>query len=124
MLAIVDAAAALAELTDISPQIRRVVVVAADCSVVGSNIAADGAAGQLARQGLQLAAEADSVHGSDVVQLEAATGEGSVFVVRDGGRTIVATTRAEPTVGLVFYDLKTALRAIDGAEQEESDGET
>jgi len=44
--------------------------------------------------------------------------------VRDGGRTIVATTRAEPTVGLVFYDLKTALRAIDGAEQEESDGET
>jgi hypothetical protein len=38
---------------------------------------------------------------------------GSVFVVRDGGRTIVATTTPEPTVGLVFYDLKTCLRAID-----------
>ena len=55
-----------------------------------------------------------------VSQLEAATAEGSVFVVRDGGRTIVATTRPEPTVGLVFYDLKTALRSIDpvGAEDD------
>ena len=37
---------------------------------------------------------------------------GSVFVVRDGGRTIAATTTPEPTVGLVFYDLKT-LPALD-----------
>jgi hypothetical protein len=41
-----------------------------------------------------------------------------VFVVRrDGGtgaRVIAATTRPDPTVGLVFYDLKSALR--DSAE--------
>jgi hypothetical protein len=36
-----------------------------------------------------------------------------VFVVRDGERTIAATTTPEPTVGLVFYDLKTCLRSID-----------
>jgi hypothetical protein len=36
-----------------------------------------------------------------------------VFVVRDGDRLIAATTTPEPTVGLVFYDLKTCLRSID-----------
>jgi hypothetical protein len=34
--------------------------------------------------------------------------------VREGGRSIVATTGAEPTVGLLVYDLRTALRGIDG----------
>jgi predicted regulator of Ras-like GTPase activity (Roadblock/LC7/MglB family) len=113
MLGTVDAAAALAELTDISPQIRRVVVVAEDGAVVGSNTPDANAAGRLAERGLRLAVQADEVRGGHVSQLEAATGEGSVFVVRDAGRTIIATTRAEPTVGLVFYDLKTALRSID-----------
>jgi predicted regulator of Ras-like GTPase activity (Roadblock/LC7/MglB family) len=113
MLGTVDAAAALADLTDISPQIRRVVVVDAGGAVVGSNAPDEAVAARLAERGLYLATEADAVRGSHVSQLEAATAEGSVFVVRDGGRTIIATTRPEPTVGLVFYDLKTALRSID-----------
>jgi len=33
--------------------------------------------------------------------------------IRDGDRLIAATTSPEPTVGLVFYDLKTCLRSID-----------
>jgi len=52
-------------------------------------------------------------------QLEAATLEGSVFVVRrdsdSGPRIIAATTRPDPTVGLVFYDLKHCLRSIETA---------
>jgi hypothetical protein len=40
----------------------------------------------------------------------AATGNGSVFIVRDNKTTIAATTAPAPTVGLVFYDLKSALR--------------
>ena len=44
--------------------------------------------------------------------MEVATGDGSVFVVVDGKRRLAATTAAAPTVGLVFYDLKSALRAI------------
>ena len=44
---------------------------------------------------------------------EAATLDGSVFVVCDGERMIAATTTPEPTVGLVFYDLKTCLRSVD-----------
>jgi DNA topoisomerase-1 len=35
-----------------------------------------------------------------------------VFIVRDGKTTIAATTGGNPTVGLVFYDLKSALRAL------------
>ena len=44
-----------------------------------------------------------------------------MFVVRResgaaGARIIAATTRPDPTVGLVFYDLKHCLRSIeDGA---------
>jgi hypothetical protein len=45
-----------------------------------------------------------------VTQLEVSTHDGSVFVVRDGARRIAATTGRDPTVGLVFYDLKSALR--------------
>ena len=52
-----------------------------------------------------------------MAQLEAATLEGSVFVVRDGERMIAATTTPEPTVGLVFYDLKTSLRSVDGPKK-------
>ena len=36
-----------------------------------------------------------------------------MFVVLDGERMAVATTGADPTVGLVFYDLKTLLRQLD-----------
>ena len=39
--------------------------------------------------------------------------EGSVFAVRREGRLIAATTRPDPTVGLVFYDLKHCLRSIE-----------
>ena len=55
-----------------------------------------------------------------VAQLEAATLAGSVFVVRDGERMIAATTTPEPTVGLVFYDLKTCLRSITDVGSTES----
>jgi len=53
-----------------------------------------------------------------LTQAEASTSTGSLFVVRDGERLVAATTGPEPTVGLVFYDLKAALRTAD-AEGEE-----
>ena len=48
----------------------------------------------------------------ELSQLEVATGEGSVFAVRDEEHLIVASTPPEPTVGLIFYDLKTCLRNL------------
>ena len=114
MLGVVDAAQAIADLTEISPQVRHVVVIAPDGSLVGSN--ADPAAAQkLADGARELIAAAEELR-PGVSQLEAATVSGSVFVVRDGDRLIAATTSPEPTVGLVFYDLKTCLRSIGDAK--------
>jgi predicted regulator of Ras-like GTPase activity (Roadblock/LC7/MglB family) len=116
MLAPMDAAQAIADLTEISPQVREVVVLGGDGSLAGTN-AEPGRADVLADGARRLLAAADEVragHGAGAVaQVEAATGEGSVFVVRDGDRVIAATTSPDPTVGLVFYDLKTCLRSID-----------
>jgi predicted regulator of Ras-like GTPase activity (Roadblock/LC7/MglB family) len=112
MLAPMDAAQAIADLTEISPQVRSVVAVAADGAVAGSNLPLETAAQRLADGARRLLEAAEALR-PGVQQLEAATVVGSVFVVRDGERTIVATTTPEPTVGLVFYDLKTCLRSID-----------
>jgi predicted regulator of Ras-like GTPase activity (Roadblock/LC7/MglB family) len=117
MLGAMDADQAIAELTDISPQVRQVVVVGADGAVVVGNVSDEERARRLAEGGLRLAEAADEVRAArgldPAAQLEAATVAGSVFVVREGGRSIAATTGPEPTVGLVFYDLKTCLRAIE-----------
>lgn len=112
MLGVVDAAQAIADLTEISPQVKRVAVVAADGALAGSNLTEEAAAQRLV-DGARRLVEAAGELRSDVSQLEVATVEGSVFVVRDGERLIAATTSPEPTVGLVFYDLKTCLRSID-----------
>jgi predicted regulator of Ras-like GTPase activity (Roadblock/LC7/MglB family) len=110
----VDAAQALEDLTEISSQIRAAVLFDEGGSVLGSTLSDDGSSSELVRAANQLldaAAEMQMGEGK-LTQLDAATHDGSVFVVSDGDRRIVATTAAEPTVGLVFYDLKSALRAI------------
>ena len=112
MLALMDAAQAIADLTEISPQVRDVVVVGSDGSVAGSNLPDTGRAERLVEGARRLVTVADELR-PGVAQLEAATLLGSVFVVRDGDRLIAATTTPEPTVGLVFYDLKTCLRSIE-----------
>ncbi len=110
-----DATQAIADLTEISPQVRHVVVVAGDGKLAGSNVADERAAARLVEGARDLVAAAEELR-PGVLQLEAATQAGSVFVVRDGDRLIAATTTPEPTVGLVFYDLKTCLRSIDEAK--------
>jgi hypothetical protein len=109
-----DAAQAIADLTEISPQVRDVVVIDSGGRPAGSNLADDAAVARLADGARRLVEAAEALR-PGVAQLEAATLAGSVFVVRDGDRLIAATTTPEPTVGLVFYDLKTCLRAIETA---------
>jgi predicted regulator of Ras-like GTPase activity (Roadblock/LC7/MglB family) len=115
MLARMDATQAIADLTEISPQVRHVAIVEADGSVSGSNLADAEAAKRLVDGARQLVEAAEGFR-PGLAQLEAATQAGSVFVVRDGDRVIAATTTPEPTVGLVFYDLKTCLRSVDPPE--------
>jgi predicted regulator of Ras-like GTPase activity (Roadblock/LC7/MglB family) len=117
MLPRMDAARALADLTEISSQIEQAAIVGADGAVLASTFSDDGRAGRFADGARRLMEEAEAVREarglSDLGQLEAATRGGSVFVVRDAQRLIAATTRPEPTVGLVFYDLKHCLRSIE-----------
>jgi predicted regulator of Ras-like GTPase activity (Roadblock/LC7/MglB family) len=115
----VDVAQALADLTEISSQIEAAVVFSADGTVAGSTLADESAAAALARAAAQLLDRANAVHADrDVTQIEAALAGGAVFVVRgDDDRRIAATTVANPTVGLVFYDLKSCLRDSQPEEQ-------
>jgi predicted regulator of Ras-like GTPase activity (Roadblock/LC7/MglB family) len=115
MLASMDAAQAIADLTEISPQVTNVAAAGADGAVLGSNLPDDEAASTLLERARKLLASAEELR-PGVAQIEAATVDGSVFVVRDGERLIAATTTPEPTVGLVFYDLKTCLRSIEAAK--------
>src|SRR5262249_25488948 len=117
-----DAAQALADLTEISSQVVHVAIVDGDGKVLATTIAGAGRAERFVQGVTTLLEEADGLRQSrglpGLSQLEAATLEGSVFVVRresDAGPFIAATTRPDPTVGLVFYDLKHCLRSIDAA---------
>jgi predicted regulator of Ras-like GTPase activity (Roadblock/LC7/MglB family) len=109
-----DATQALSELAALSAQITAAVVLDEQGAPVASTLD-DARTGQLAENVKDLIAAAVGAAGRDggLAQLEVATPAGSVFVVRDGKRTIAATTKPEPAAGLVFYDLKTALRTID-----------
>jgi hypothetical protein len=55
------------------------------------------------------------------VQLEADLDDCSVALVTDGRRTIAATTAPEPTIGLVFYDLRTCLRSLEDEPEKPSE---
>ena len=111
-----DAAQALADLTEISAQIDAAVLAGADGSVVASTFQQEGRGEELARAAVELVAAADEARDSgapELVQIQAATPRGSLFVVRDGGHVVAAVTGSKPTVGLVFYDLKTCLRMLE-----------
>jgi predicted regulator of Ras-like GTPase activity (Roadblock/LC7/MglB family) len=114
-----DAAQALADLTEISSQIEAAVVVDADGGTLASTL--DGERGEefarFAQELLAAVRRAAADGERELVQVEVSTGDGSVFLVRDDERTIAATTGPEPTVGLVFYDLKSCLRAFGDEEK-------
>ncbi len=108
-----DAARALADLTEVSSQVRGAVIVDPDGTVLASTFSDDGgddvgaAAATLLRAAKELPRDAGRV---ELTQLEAALPRVSVLVVDDGTHAIAAVTERNPTSGLVFYDLKTALR--------------
>jgi predicted regulator of Ras-like GTPase activity (Roadblock/LC7/MglB family) len=116
-----DAAQALADLTEISAQIEAAVLAEHDGTVVASTLADEEAAKSFAEAAAELLTSAEDVHtepGSEpLVQVEGASVDGSVFVAKDGRHLVAAVTRPHPTVGLVFYDLKTCLRMLEREEE-------
>jgi predicted regulator of Ras-like GTPase activity (Roadblock/LC7/MglB family) len=110
----VDAAAALERLREISSQVRAAVIFERGGKIVGSTLGDEERAKRVAAEAEALLDDAEKGRSAaDFAQLEVALRDGSVFVVRDGKRLIVATTAPEPTVGLVFYDLKSTLRELE-----------
>jgi predicted regulator of Ras-like GTPase activity (Roadblock/LC7/MglB family) len=109
-----DAAQALADLTEISAQIDGAVLADSGGSLVVSTFAQEERGKELAGAAADLLAAASEsrAEGQELVQIQAATPRGSVFVERDENRVVAALTGSRPTVGLVFYDLKTCLRMV------------
>ena len=104
---------ALAELTDISSQVRAAVLFDGSGKVLASTLPAERAEGFAAAAKL-LWEQAGVVRGNDeakLTQLEVATKDGSVFIVCESEQSLAAVTSPEPTAGLVFYDLRSALRS-------------
>ena len=108
-----DAAQALADLTEVSSQVREAVIVDAEGTLAASTFSPEtgerfgAAAAALLRAAREMPRESGR---AELTQLEAALPGGSIFVVDDGGHAIAALTERRPTSGLIFYDLKTALR--------------
>lgn len=109
-----DAARALADLVEISPQIEAAVVSDGDGKTVGSIGVTEQRADGVAHAGrtlLERAAELRS-GGERVTQIHASLGAGDVFTVAGAGGTIVAVTSRPQAPGLVFYDLKRCLAVL------------
>jgi hypothetical protein len=115
---IVDAARALADLVEISPQIEAAAIVAGNGELAGSVGVPERRAGILARVVRELLDGAAGFRSdaSRVTQLHAELGDCELFVVNGGDeRMIVAVTRGRAAPGLVFYDLKTCLTRLADA---------
>lgn len=112
------AGSALVELLEVSPQVDAAVILERD----GGNVVAsapDSSARMADKLGTTCMRILDAAEQSrrelgrePVSQVEVGTPDGHVFVVGDASWVVAAVTDADPTVGLVFYDLKTALRAV------------
>ena len=113
-----DAAQALRELTELSSQIEAAVVLGADGAVLASTYDDSARATALAGSALELVGAAFDLNaqGPEVSRVEVELEDGAFFVLREGGRTIAATTPPDPTSGLVVYDLRTCLQGITQPE--------
>ena len=112
--AVMDAARALADLTAVSSQIDGAVLAGTDGAMLASTFSGTETGRRVAEAALALLRAAERSRGAtgaaELSSVVAEAAGGGVFVVRDGDRFVAAVTGAEPTVGLVLYDLKTCLR--------------
>jgi hypothetical protein len=116
MVSPVDAASALADLTEISTHVEA----AAILDESGKVVAATPRGERLAEPGQELlrtAAERLGRSDRAPMRIEAALRDGSVAVVAEGGRTIVARTAPRPPSALLFHDLAACLRSVDASKK-------
>jgi predicted regulator of Ras-like GTPase activity (Roadblock/LC7/MglB family) len=112
-----DANEALDRLREVSDEIRAAVVFERGGEPIAATMD-DEDARELAGLGDAMLAYADALRDASAArQLEAITPGGSVFVVRDGDRAVVAITAPGALVGLVQHDLRMLLGNLSRPRQ-------
>lgn len=104
-----DAAdAALALLTEMSPDLRGAAILGSN----GSVLAAAGDAERWREDAAALLEIADRAGGEPAEQVHIATEQGEVFALRQSGLAAVAVTERFALASLMFFDLRSALRDL------------
>jgi hypothetical protein len=104
-----SAEAALAFLTEMSPDLRG----AAILGPAGEVLAATGEqAGRWGEDAEGLFAVADAAEGVPVEQVHIATEQGEVFALRNAGLAAVAVTDRFALASLMLFDLRSSLRRL------------
>jgi predicted regulator of Ras-like GTPase activity (Roadblock/LC7/MglB family) len=106
------AGAALAFLTEMSPDLRGAAILAAD----GAVLAASGEdEGRWAEDAAALLAVADGAGSEPVEQLHIAAEQGEVFALRHEGLAAIAVTERFALASLTFFDMRSVLRDLVAA---------
>jgi len=102
------AEAALAYLTEMSPDLRG----AAILDGAGAVLAASGEPGRWREDAAALFAVADRAGGGPVEQVHIGTQQGEVFALRHAGLAALAVTERFALASLTFFDLRSLLRDL------------
>jgi predicted regulator of Ras-like GTPase activity (Roadblock/LC7/MglB family) len=103
-----SADAALAFLTEMSPDLRGAAILGAD----GDVLAATGAPSHWRQDAATLLEVADRADPEAVEQVHVATEQGEVFALRHAGLTAVAVTERFALASLLFFDMRATLREL------------
>ncbi len=104
---------AMAELLELSAQVRDVAILGESGFVLASTGTVERGE-QLASVASNLVAAAGDVRrDAELSRIEVRCESAHVFLVKDAGRTAIATTSPDSIAGLIVYDLRTMLGRLD-----------
>jgi predicted regulator of Ras-like GTPase activity (Roadblock/LC7/MglB family) len=103
-----SAAAALAYLSEMSPDLRGAAILAAD----GSVLAASGDSERWREAAATLFSVADAAAGEPAEQVHVATEQGEVFALRTEGLAAVVVAERFALASLLFFDMRSTLRGL------------
>jgi predicted regulator of Ras-like GTPase activity (Roadblock/LC7/MglB family) len=108
-----SAEAALAFLSEMSPDLRGAAILGPE----GEVLAASGEEpGRWGEDAAALFAAADAAEGTPVEQVHIATEQGEVFAIRNEGLAAVAVTDRFALASLLLYDMRSMLRELGRGE--------
>jgi predicted regulator of Ras-like GTPase activity (Roadblock/LC7/MglB family) len=103
-----SAAAALAYLSEMSPDLRGAAILAAD----GSVLAASGDPERWRESAATLFSVADAAEAEPAEQVHVATEQGEVFALRTEGLAAVVVAERFALASLLFFDMRSTLREL------------